>query len=99
MPQPNPPETTSLPSGTPEGLLLRAAANTGKQVVLLRAAASITSCLQEVQGLGSQPPTEGGGNIRDPDIVCGSVYDYETRLVLNESSDHLEPSGVEWTKG
>ena len=41
--------------------MLRVATNTGKQVVLLRAAASITSCLQEVQGLGSQPPTEGGG--------------------------------------
>ena len=56
MPKPNPPETTPLPSGTPEGLPLREAANTGKQVVLLRAAASITSCLQGIQGLGPQPP-------------------------------------------
>ena len=38
--------------------MLRVATNTGKQVVFLRAAASITSCLQEVQGLGSQPPKE-----------------------------------------
>ena len=58
MPQANPPETTLLPSGVPEELMLRVATNTGKQVVFLRAAASITSCLQEVQGLGSQPPTE-----------------------------------------
>ena len=55
MLQSNLPETTVLPLGTPEGFMLRVAANTGKQVVLLRAVTSITSCLQEIRGLGPQP--------------------------------------------